>query len=191
MMRFIVLCLMIMTLTLTWGQAKKEVEKRIDVEDVPQEAVEDLSENVEEFENVKWYYQEDGLKRVFEAKFKQFSQKYSVEFDTLGKIYNVEIVINKKQIPKKAYEQMVSYLEAEFDDYKFRKIQREHLGEADDLFDLIEDNERDDDLTIKYEVKVNGKIDKRRALYEISFDAKGEVLNRREVVLQSTDILDY
>ena len=180
-----------MMLTQTWGQTKTEIEKRVDVENVPSKAVEDLSEDVKEFDKVKWYYQEDGYKRVFEAKFKQFSQQYSVEFDTLGNIANVEIIIKKRQVPKKTLKKMMSYLEEEFEDYKIRKIQREHLGEDDDLMDLIEENELDDDLTIKYEVGVNAKIDNQRKLYEISFDHDGKVLTLREVIIQSTDILDY
>ena len=190
-MRFIVLCLMCFMLTETWSQTKTEIERRIDVEDVPLKAVKDLRENVKRFDKVKWYYQEDDNKRVFEAKFKQFSQRYSVEFDTLGEIANVEIIIQKRQVPKKAFQQMTSYLEDEFENYKIRKIQREHLGEDDDLMDLIEENELDDDLTIRYEVEVNVKVDKQRKLYETVFDDDGKVLRQREVIMQSTNILDY
>jgi len=190
-MRFIILSFICTMLTQTWGQTKAEIEKRVDLEDVPSEAVQALNENIKEFDKVKWYYQEDGDKRVFEAKFKQFSQQYSVEFDTLGNIDNVEIIIKLKKIPKKTLKKMMSYLENKFEDYKIQKIQREHLGKADDLFELIEDNELDDDLMIKYEVEVNAKIDNQRKLYEIIFDNEGGVLRLRVVSLQSTDILDY
>ena len=190
-MRFIVLCLMCFMLTETWSQTKTEIERRIDVEDVPLKAVEDLGENVKRFDKVKWYYQEDGDKKVFEAKFKQFSQRYSVEFDTLGDLANVEIIIKKRQIPKKTFESISSHLKAEFDDYKILKMQREHLGDSDNLFELIEENELESDLTIRYEVEVNAKVDKQRKLYEIVFDDDGKVFRQREVIMQSTDILDY
>ncbi len=175
----------------SWCQTKVEIEKRVKTSEVPSQALEDLTENSQNTNKVKWYYQEDGDKQVYEAKFKQNSNKYSVEFSKQGKILNVEVIIKAKQIDTDIYNQIKSELKAAFSDFKIRKIQREYLGDKDDLHEIISENEIDDDLKIRYEIEVNAKIDKKRQLYEMLFNKKGELINQRLVKLKSTDILDY
>lgn len=173
------------------GQTKIEIEKRVKTDEVPKLALEDLNEHLQHSKKVKWYYQEDGDKKVYEAKFKQSSKKYSVEFDTTGKIHNIEVIISLKIINSDVLKQIKSELKSSFNGFKIRKIQREYLGEADDLYEIISENEVDDDLKIRYEMEVNAKVDNKRQLYEVLFNESGELISRRKLKLKSTDILDY
>lgn len=174
-----------------WSQTKVEIEKRVNTDEVPEEALDDLRDNLKKFTKVKWYYQEDDDKKVYEAKFKQNSKKYSVEFDTEGEIYNIEVTIKPKDIKALVFNQIKSELLELFDDYKIRKIQREFLGESDDLFEIISENEFDEDLKIRYEMEVNAKVDSNRQLFEFLFGDDGKLISHRKVKVKSTDILDY
>ena len=172
------------------SQTKNEVEKRVNTEDVPSDIIEDLNLHVKKIDKVKWYFQTDGKKNVYEGKFKQHSQKYSVEFDTLGKIANVEVIIKKREIPNDIFENISNKLKDTFKGYKIEKIQREYLGN-EELLEVISHKKSNTDLKIRYEILVNAKIENYRKLFEILFDSKGHIISKREVILQSTDILDY
>lgn len=190
-MHFYFTLLFCLIFTFSKSQTKNEVEKRINYDEVPSFTIENLYKHVKRTKKVKWYYQTDGSKKVYEAKFMQSSQKYSIEFDTLGNISNVEVIIKKRQIPKKKLEVILSTLNSEFEDFKFQKIQREYLGEAQNLYAVLAKNKVDSDLTIRYEILINAKVDNIRKLYEIIFDNTGKILSKTEVIPQSTDILDY
>lgn len=174
-----------------WSQTKTEIEKRIKTDAVPPIALKDLNKQLQNSSRVKWYYQEDGSKKVYEAKFKHHSKKYSVEFDTIGKIYNVEVEIKPKNIDKQVLKQIKITLKNQWDNFKIRKIQREFLGKSKGLFQVIFDDEIDDDLTIHYEINVYAKVGKKRKLFEILYNSNGEIISQREAQLKSTDILDY
>ncbi|NBC57967.1 MAG: hypothetical protein GVY05_06765 [Bacteroidetes bacterium] len=175
----------------TWSQTKIEIEKRVKTHEVPTEALEDLGEHLKNPKKVKWYYQEDGDKKVFEAKFEQNSNQYSVEFSRQGEVLNVEVITKSNQIETDTFKQIKSELKSTFSDFKIRKIQREYLGEGEDLFEIISENEIDDDLNLRYEIEVNAKKDKKRHLYELLFNNTGNLISQRQVKLKSTDILDY
>jgi len=190
-MRFIGFIIMSLLNFNLWCQTKVEIEKRVKTDEVPTKALEDLNEHLRNPPKVKWFYQEDGDKKVYEAKFKRDDNKYSVEFNTQGEIYNIEVIIKIKDIDNKVLTKIKSELKQSFEDYKIRKIQREYLGDDDDLFEIISEQEIDDDLAIRYEIEVNAKIDNKRQLYEMLHDTKGKLISQRKVKLKSTDILDY
>lgn len=173
------------------AQNKIEIEKSVKTDKVPQSAVEDLDAILGDNHKVKWYYQEDGTKKVYEAKFKYNSKEYSVEFDTTGVIFNVEIKVNYDELSPKFISKLEKKLDQLFDDYKIRKIQIEYLGKKEDLFELLSTQEVDEDLQVQYEIEINAKSEKSRTLYELIYDNKVKLLSKRKIKLRSTDILDY
>lgn len=190
-MRFVVILLVLLMSGFVFAQDKIEIEKRVKEEDIPESAVEDLADILEPDHKVKWYYQADGSKKVYEAKFNFNSKDFSVEFDTSGLIYNVEIEIELESLSPIFRLKLDKRLNRLFDDYNIRKIQIEYLGEEDDLFEIISEDEIDDDLNVYYEIEVNAKSSKKRALYELIFNDKAKLISKRKIKLKSTDILDY
>lgn len=190
-MRFLSLFCIVLIANFIHAQDKIEIEKRVKEDDVPAEALNKLLEIFETDVNVKWFYQEDGSKKVFEAKFQYNSKDYSVEFETNGEIYNVEVGIEIENLRPKLKTKLEQKLNELFDDYKIRKIQVEYLGEAEDLFEVISEQEIDGDLIIRYEIEVNGRKLKKRGLHELIFDSDIELISQRKIKLKSTDILDY
>lgn len=74
------------------GQTKYEREFRMSEKKVPQKAREFVHSM--DFESkVKWYFEENLQGNSIEAKLKQQGQQYSVEFDTLGTLQDVEVEI--------------------------------------------------------------------------------------------------
>lgn len=190
-MPFYLTALCFLMFTVCFSQTKNEVEKRIKMNEVPPHTLEILLKRIKNFNQVKWYYQTDAEKKVYEAKFKQFSQNFSVEFDTSGKIINVELIVKKRHISSEILNNILQNLNQEFDEFKIQKIQREYLGQAKDLLNLISENDIAPNLKIRYEILINAKEEKTRRLYEFLYDSNGKALLKREVILQSTDILDY
>lgn len=190
-MRFVFIVLLLLMNGIVFAQDKIEIEKRVKTEDVPKSAVEDLADILGADHKVKWYYQEDGSKKVYEAKFNFNSNDYSVEFDTNALIYNVEIEVDFESLTSKFRLKLEKKLNKLFEDYKIRKIQIEYLGEEEDLFELISEEDLDEDLEIRYEIEVNAKSSKQRALYELIFDDNAKLMSKRKIKLKSTDILDY
>lgn len=173
------------------AQTKLEKEIRVKDKDVPTKALDCIQDNIKSKKRVKWFFQKDADKEVYEAKFKQFGKKFSVEFLTSGEIFNVEIIIKKSNFKNQVYKAITSEMDWRFDDFKMIKIQTEYLGDDDDLEDIIEDYEIDDDLEQRFEIEVNAKTDGKRHLYEMIFDDNGKLLSKRKIKLKSTDILDY
>jgi hypothetical protein len=128
-------------------------------------------------------------KKVYEAKFNYKSSGFSVEFDLDGDIANVEILLNQKDLNSSDVELMNKTLSENFSDFKLLKIQREYIGD-DDLFSIIK-GESAEDVEVKYELEINIRKNKRRKLYEVILDEDFELIRKRRIKLQSTDILDY
>jgi hypothetical protein len=173
------------------AQTKVEKEERVKDKEVPEVAFKTIEDNVKPRTKVRWYFQQDGDKKVYEAKFEHFQKQFSVEFNTNAKIYNVEIIVQEDNINKEIYENIETECNSIFEDYTLIKIQTEYLGEPDDLIDIIEDYEIDEDLESRYEIEVNAKIENQRNMYELIFDYKGELISKRKIKTKSTDIFDY
>ena len=173
------------------AQIKVEFEKRVNVHDIPQSMVSQLNESFDENVKVKWYYQEDGEKKVYEAKFNYNKKQKSVEFDLEGNITNIEILISKNEIQPEVLQTIETQISKAFNKYKILKIQKEYKGTSEQLFDIIHSSRFSQNLEIYYEIEVNAKQKKRRSLYEMIFNKNGSLVSKRKVKLKSTDILDY
>jgi len=172
------------------GQTKMEYEKKVDEAEIPVRAKQDLYNCFEEEVKVKWFFQKDGKKKVYEAKFNYKNSSYSVEFDLDGDIENVEVLLTENDMDPNILKNITTSIEKEFTDFKILKIQEEFIGDEEELFAIIR-GELVDDIDINYEIEVNAKQKKRRNLYEVILDRDFKVLSKRKVKLQSTDILDY
>lgn len=189
-MRLVLFIVVLFNLGICLGQTKVEYEKRVDASEIPSEAKEDLFDCFEDDVKVKWFYQRDGKKKVYEAKFDYKGIVYSVEFELDGEIENVEVLLNEKDMESSVLESIKRSVSKAYSDFKILKIQREYVGDDDDLFAVIK-GEFPEDVEINYEVEVNVKQNKRRKLYEVILAEDYEILSRRRIKLQSTDVLDY
>jgi hypothetical protein len=190
-MRLFILLIIVTFCKFNYAQEKIEIEKKIHEVDVPPKALNDLYDILGNDFKVKWYYQEDGDKKVFEAKFKLLEDNYSVEFDTAGTISNVEIEIKSENLEPKFVKRLKKTLNEHFDKNIIRKIQKEYYGQSEDLLEILLSQEIPKALVIQYEIEVIGKSGNEKQLFELILNRRLKLISKRQIKLKSTDIFDY
>lgn len=172
------------------AQEKYERERRISVAEVPAAAVSFLDSC--EFESrVKWHEEESLEGKSVEATAKKSRLRYSIEFDTLGSIQDVEIDHRESQVPILVMTKIHQYLDSSFVRYRLKNIQVQWTGSRSALLDLVRSNQTPITHTTRYELIVKGRDDSGVQLYEILFSDKGEMIRRSVIIFRHTDHLDY
>jgi hypothetical protein len=173
-----------------FAQDKFEKERRIKPEDVPSKAlsfIDSLNLNTK----VKWY-QEEGLnKKSIEAKFKRNKVRYSVEFDSLGMIEDIEIEVNWGELESSLIESISSQLQQNCSSYSIVKVQRQFTGSENDLFALLKTGNIVDLLKIKYEIIVRCKQENKVGLFEYLLNDKGKLISISKIVFKNSSHLEY
>ena len=175
--------------TLSFSQSKNEKEERIDASEFPQTALNHFNEISNQVKYLKLYKEIDGDKQSFEAKFKLKKLHYSVEFDTLGKLEDIEIVIKEKYIPRPLLKTILTYFESNSQKVRFIKIQKQyvnHSKKTDQQFiNYVLDSPvgKNTHFEIIAEIKINGE----RFLKEFTFKNTGEFEKSRPVSSSSYD----
>ncbi|HAH38221.1 MAG TPA: hypothetical protein DEQ87_17330 [Algoriphagus sp.] len=176
---------------LGFSQEKIEREKRVDEKEVPKAAIEWLYDAFEEIKKPKWYQEFFESGYSFEAKFFKDGRYFSVEFDSLGIIQDVEIEMPLDEILPEVQKNLTAYWEETYSDFKLIKIQRQYSGDPDDLEDFFDENEVENILE-RYEIEYIGKEkDGVEQIWEATFDAQGKFISKRVVVVRIMDNLIF
>jgi len=179
--------------TLSYAQIKYEKEYGLKLEDVPQKAIDYISElNLDT--KIKWYKEEGIDRSTIEAKTKYNSYKYSIEFDSLGVLEDIEMEMKYKNIPDSISSLVDYYFERSFDKKKVCKTQIQYTGDKDDLMTIftLSPNVRPiKTVTINYEVVAKVKYDGEYQKMEFLFNEQGSMINKAIIVEKNTDILEY
>ncbi|MBV6654921.1 MAG: hypothetical protein KI786_14245 [Mameliella sp.] len=143
---------------------KFEKEKRIKAVQMPQSALAYLNKNYPESGRIKHYLElskhsnESTLQRFFESKFRSEGRRYSIKFDSLGRLYDVERIIDFKQLPSPVQQAIRGDLISVFQHFQILKIQEAFTPE----------------MNLKgYELEVRCNRGKSIGLYEFQFDFNG------------------
>ena len=170
-----------------FSQAKNEKEERIPVSEFPEIAQNYFDFISHKVKYLKFYKETDGEKQSFEAKFKLNKRYYSIEFDTLGKLEDIEIVINKRHISKKVYKQIDTYFASHFKKTRLLKTQKQYVNNTNDTDALfiqkIIKNQRNN--RADFEIIADIKTHKTHELREFSFDSNGIFKTSRVVTSSS------
>lgn len=174
-----------------FAQDKIERELRVEEKVVPKEARDWLYDAFETTKRPKWYQEVFESGYSYEAKFKLKGKFYSVEFDSLGLIQDVEIEVGFKELPKEVQNGLEDYL---LDDYKssdIKRIQIQYSGKPDDLEDFFDENSLEGILT-RFEIEFIGLDESGKSeLFEGLFSEKGDLINKRKIVLVPSDNLMF
>lgn len=140
---------------------------------------------------IKWYFEKNDTNHSVEAKTKWEKHKYSIEFDTTGRLQDVEITVEEREIVPVALQGILSYMTDSFTSYQICKIQRQYSGEPAAIRDLIHKKEASKNVTTRYEIvaQVNNKGVKKRV--EILFDEGGKAIQITQLYYRNTDNLEY
>jgi hypothetical protein len=172
------------------AQHKYESEYRMKSGMIPQSAKRFI-DSIGPDSKVKWY-KEISLNDVsFEAKFKHNNKQFSIEFDTLGILQDVEFVIKKSEIAPKVYNKIEGKLDSLYQKWKFQKIQMNYTGSNNNLITSLNNNKPTDRIKVSYEIVLKGKALVNTHLYEITFNNQGEIQNIQQIVQDKADHLEY
>lgn len=182
---FLILLTFLFSVSMGYSQEKFEREYRIKVSEVPQKAL-DFIEGSFPSKKIKWYGEENLEGRSIEAKVKKDGNLFSVKFDTLGTIQDVEMLVKFRELDSPIKEKIEEELDAAFSNYKIQKVQIQWKGKIDALKSLISARESNGEYVTNYELVVRGKEGRQTDYYEFLFDTDGK-LKKRLTIIQRTD----
>lgn len=172
------------------GQTKYEREYRISEAEVPRSAL-DFVQACGFQKKVKWLREENQDHWSIEAKVKHLQTRYSIEFDSLGVLEDVEMIIEWAQVPENIQVAILKQLNELYVRHRFMKIQGQWTGDPDIVQSLIQGKKPSDPYTLKYEIVLKGKREGKVAWYELLFDEKGLLERTSRIVFRNTDNLDF
>jgi hypothetical protein len=177
-------------LTSAFSQLKFEKESRLKRADIPPLAFE-LIESLAIPEKIKWYSEENLTGNSVEAKFRFNEKHYSVEFDTGGNLQDVEITIEITEIQEGVKETIFKTLESEFSKFSIQKIQAQYSGKNPEILSIIKNPQYETGIDLKYELIVNGKTGNSTKQYEMVFNNKGNLNEKKEIIQKNADNLEF
>ena len=171
---------------------KSEYEKSVKPSEVPSKAIEWVDKVEIHKKHPKWYAETTSGKKSFEIKFVHNHELYSIEFDSTGNIEDVEILIKKKDLVKSVLLEIQKELKAKYDKTKIVKIQFQFSNASGEnvLIDFV-NNGAMEFVALNYEIEFEGKIDGVWKMFEGTFSRQGTLLSTREIVIRSTENLNY
>ena len=185
-----ILCFSCLNFNFAFTQVKYEKEYRIDEGRIPENIKSYL--NTITFKNkIKWYKDEALNKYTYEAKTSHNNLNFSIEFDSLGIIEDVEFEIEWKNIPKLTQKNIEIYLDSVYQKKKIIKVQVQYTGKSENLIDVIKDIELKNRLTRKYEIVLKGKENKKFQMMEYLFSNEGKFEDKAIIIMKNTDNLEY
>ena len=117
--------------------------------------------------------------------------KYSVEFDSLGVVEDLEVEVSKKDLSGPFWESIELWLTNEFSRHKIKKIQLSFSGTEEEILSAWSDSLMSSNLLPVYELIVKAKTKEGVQLLECRFSDKGVLLSRKRIILRNTDNLEY
>ncbi len=185
-MRFSVV-IFLLSCSFSFSQAKNEREERIPASEFPSEAKNHFNIISDDVKYLKYYKETDGDKQSFEVKFKYKKEHYSVEFDTLGKLEDIEIVIKKKHLPNTIKASIFKYFADSFSKVSIVKVQKQYVNtttKSDKQF-IRNILEQPYNKHTHFEIIAEIKTSKKRELREFTFNRNGVFEKSRKVTSSS------
>lgn len=173
-----------------FAQEKLEREYRIPEQQVPQTALDFINKSFPDA-RIKWYGEESLTGKTIEAKIKSKPNFFSIEFDTLGNLQDVELLIDFDRIEPSLKATIEQQLEEQFIRHHITRSQVQWHGSNQALHELITNGETSLPYTTRYEIILRGKSDKDNNFYEFLFDDNGKIVRSSIVVQRNTNNLFY
>jgi hypothetical protein len=173
-----------------YGQQKFEKESRIRYTDVPA-AARSFVDTLAPGAKVKWYLEQGIDTQSLEAKYKRDRQRYSVEFDTLGNIQDIEIEIDAGALPPALRNAIRRQLDEDCTRHRVRKAQVQYTGSRAALLSQVSGQGTPPTLTIHYELVVKCRSGQQVNLFEYLFDAAGQMRTTSMIIFKNASNLEY
>lgn len=174
-----------------FSQAKVEREFRIDPDAAPTVATQWINSTFSDTKRgFKWFFEISGEEKSYEAKFRWQGSRYSIKFDTLGVLLDVEYEINRLEIANAVRNKIEKNLSDTFISHNILRVQRQLIGSPEAIYSYItQDNEKG--ITINYEMEIRGRKETQNELWEVLFNSAGDILEIQIVKLHPPTNLDF
>lgn len=172
------------------AQEKYEKESRLKAKDVPSEALGFIS-SLEVPGKMRWYFEEGIERNSVEAKFKYNNEKYSIEFDTLGNLEDIEIKMKWKHLQKTLKDSITAQLLEDCKKFKIQKVQIQYSGDRSILLSKIKTGESTGNYIVRYEIVVKCSKARDVALFEYLFSHTGQQLSVSKIIFKNSSNLEY
>ncbi len=170
-------------------QKKFEKEYRLHGKKVPDRALQFIR-SLPETGKVRWY-KEEGLTRwTVEAKFRIGENQYSVEFDSLGNLEDVELLASMQDLPGGAREKLLAQLSSGCRNYRIKKVQIQYSGSMDLLRECIITHDPLPEVRINFEIVYHCRSAGHVRMFELTTGDDGAILRRDEIMPKNTDNLE-
>jgi hypothetical protein len=179
--------LLFLWISFSFSQIKNEKEDRIHASEFPEKTSTYFNTISQDVKYLKYYKETDGSKKSYEVKFKYRREHYSVEFDTLGNLEDIEVVIKKKHIPKEIKAIILRYFENNFKKTTLVKVQKQYVNttkNTDKQF-IRHILEKPFNKHTHFEIIAEIKTKKIHELREFTFDRNGKFEKSRLVTTSS------
>ncbi len=154
---------------------KVELEQRVPETKLPAGMLEMLSEKYPEYKRMRYYEERNEQGRFFEAKFCFRKSRYSVKFDTLGQLVDVERRIRFRELPVETARLIRQDLGQYFQRYTIRDLQERLVnGEV-----------------IGYEMELQGKSSDHLGYFEAQYMRNGERERIRTMEQEPNDFIFF
>lgn len=194
MMKFKIVCLLFLCCTInSFSQTKNEKESRIDLNAFPEGAKELISPLCSMVKRIRHYRETDGNHSSFESKFKYKKHWYSVEFNTNGKLEDIEVTIKERHIEDATRLVINSYFKTQFQKYDILKIQEQYIADttAEKQNYILHVLEHRTSIPSNFEIVVAVKTKDNWELREMTFNMEGVFLNERIIQQDSYEYIMY
>jgi hypothetical protein len=179
--------LLFLWISFSFSQVKNEKEDRIHASEFPEKTSTYFNTISQDVKYLKYYKETDGSKKSYEVKFKYRREHYSVEFDTLGNLEDIEVVIKKKHIPKEIKTVIWRYFENNFKKTTLVKVQKQYVNttkNTDKQF-IRHILEKPFNKHTHFEIIAEIKTKRIHELREFTFDRNGKFEKSRLVTTSS------
>ncbi|MGO3706610.1 MAG: hypothetical protein ACTJGD_02555 [Mesonia hippocampi] len=185
MKKLSLLLLFSLSLSTIAQEVKLEKEERIHIEQMPEKARLFLSQKSLTENKTKRFYREiDGDKKSYEAKLKIHRKTYSIEFNTLGELEDIEIAIKEREVPKEVLKNIKNQLSERCDRYKIERIQAQYVNTSStNQQEVLEQALKKNNFSkVNYEIIIKLKTNEETMRCEVLFDSLGNYKYHRKII---------
>lgn len=180
----------VLTVGETFGQYKYEKETRIKSSDLPFHLDIDFAA-YNGLKRLKWYKEYNINQVHYEAKFRFYGTEYSVEFDSLGLLEDLEVLLSIKELESSVSQQLSFILNGLYENWKIDKIQKQYLLDQDVLNQVLMNSLSLENRSCNYEIELVIFEDGKRMNYEMLFDSELKLVRTRMIVKDSSLNLEF
>tara|TARA_R110002050_G_scaffold110892_3_gene223619 strand:- start:28077 stop:28652 length:576 start_codon:yes stop_codon:yes gene_type:complete len=173
------------------AQEKYEREHRIKKSEFPTAAYTLIKEKVSETKKLKFYKEIDSAKTSYIAKCKKGRLWYDLQFDNDGNLQNTEVTIKSIDMPNETYDNIITHLDTNYNQYKIQKIQQQYVTDGD-IEKTMKNTFQNLMLpSVNYKLFVAAKKVKEKQEFEILFNADGIFKHIRRALPPNYDHVLY